>query len=130
MSSHYTRNGFIRPADNSLLAKYLAGQGIDPGIDIAKQKARDTEPIIQAIDGLPPEQLGILDRDFPRIDSLASKAGTKEIRAQAAFLGLDLDDGIGAQGSRLNSAFWTFLNHREVFDGAEQFAMPHLSGRY
>jgi hypothetical protein len=128
--THYTLNTFVRQASNSLLAEYFAGRGIDLDLDLKSLKPRKFEPILAVIDQLAEEVQDTVNREFRAIDALANEAGFRHIVDEAHHRGLDLLADLTAQRSFLDKAFWTWLNARDVFDGAAQFAAPFLRGRY
>ena len=88
------------------------------GADLRALKPRDHQPILDAIGRLPEHQRDALCSDLHVIASLGDKAGLRQIRSEARFLGVDLDDELQRQDSFVNKAFWTWLHHPAVFDGA------------
>lgn len=130
MITHFTLNGFLRRAANGHLAKYFRDNEVDLALDIEALKPRNNDPIIQAVDRLPDEQRGMLERDFGQVALLGNQAGVKQIRDEARYRELDLDAVLRREKSQVNMAFWTYLYQPQVFEAALRFAVPHLAGRY
>ena len=130
MTTHYSLRSFIRQAANGHLAVYAEQNDIDLGTNLSQLKPRTFQPIFEAVMALPEEARAGMDADFRKIALLSNQAGLQHLRAEAQHQGLDLDAALLKQNSFLNKAFWTFLNHRDVFDRASWFATPHLSGGY
>lgn len=130
MATHYTLPNFVRQASNRLLAEYFNSRGIDLGIDVGAVKPRQSDKIAAVVDGLDDEQRAALNRDFLEVTGLADKAGAIRLLNEARFREIDLADALQGQNGYVNKAFWTFLHHRAVFDGAARLATPHLNGRF
>lgn len=130
MAHHYTLINFLRQASNGLLADYFEANGLDLDIDLKTLKPRNIAPLAQAVDRLHEDEQDRINRDFQKIAALADGAGLLQIVQEARFQGLDPTAGFEAQKSLLNRVFWTYLHFPAVFEGAAQFAVPYLAGRY
>lgn len=130
MAQHYTLTSFLRQASNQLLADYFQAKGIDLGVNLKSLKHRKIEPVAAAIEALPDDAQADVNRDFQNVVTLADAGGWHQIVHEAQYQGVNVAAGWGAQKSVLDRTFWTFLNFPIVFEGATQFAVPYLAGRY
>jgi hypothetical protein len=128
----YSPKSFLRNAPNSLLQRYLVAKGIGAGLDWAALSETRVEPIFQAVQEAPDALRAEIERDFRDIDGLATEGGVKIIIDEGRFPthGLELAETLGNMLGYHEQAFWTFLEHPEVFHIARRFSQAdHLPGR-
>ncbi len=131
MTNHFTLQTLLRQASRDLLGIYLTHSGIDLGIDVAKLKPRNIDPIIEAINRLPDDRRAALDRELREIWALASESGLRSILDEAGHQSVVLVDRLQPLDGFLDKAIWTFVNARAVFDGAARFVVREtLPARY
>ncbi len=136
MSRPYSPRTFLRKVPNRLLKDYFALHGGLPGVDFDKLAENDMGPVFDGILTLTPKTQTRIESDFHEINKLACLAGTRAILEEAAMT--PVLQGIGAKSSQgrgeatkvdwpkqfstmkndYERAFWTFLNHRDVFQVA------------
>lgn len=122
VARQYAPKTFIRQARNSLLRRYLEERGVTsvPGEQLV---GRSVETIYRHIENADQETRRQVDLDFRDIHALGTDGGTKTIIAEGKdrHHGVDLEESLSKMRSHRAKAFWTFLEHPEVFEAAKRF---------
>lgn len=132
MTAHdYAPRQFLRQIQIALLREYFTQRTMLADVEWNKLKETEIEPIDEAWHGLPGRIQKEVDSDFRRIHAMGAPEGTGAIIEEGRFHELDLTPDLVALDGHLNKAFWTFLNHSDVFEVAERLhRADHLNGRY
>lgn len=131
MANEYAPKLFLRQVQVVLLREYFTRRRELSHVDWDKLKETEVEPIYEAWQALPEQMIEAIERDFRAIHEMASTNGTRAIIEEGRFHGLDLTTDLEALEGYLNKAFWTLIEHRQVFDVAQMLCRAdHLNGRF
>jgi len=123
MARQYSHLQFFRRVPNSLLARFFHEKcdGLN-GVDFAKLKENQVNPILDALVALPEEQQTKIEAEFKEIDNLACEGGMKALIDEASFHG---NDTFPEELSKIESfhgrAMWAFLECPDYWQGAALF---------
>jgi hypothetical protein len=115
---HYALKHFLRAAANEMLAEYFQRKGQLEAIEFDKLKAKQVEPVFEAIQQLAPDVRAVVDSDFQNIFALAYAGGVKFMLHKGMEMGLDLYAPFEALRGPNDKAFWVFLHHPALFEEA------------
>jgi hypothetical protein len=122
MTRQYSPRTFLRKTPNALLKEYFATKNVLGNIDFDKLGETEVEPMMAAMEALPMREGMLIEEEFRQVYDLSCELGTRVLLEEAEFHEVDLADTFGRMGSHYERAFWTFLNHRDVFDVAGDLA--------
>jgi len=123
MTRQYTLRKFLRAASNKLIKEYLDRNNIKVDIDFDSMKETKIEPLFLAIAGFEDESLrNSINNDFQDIYRMGFEGGIKRILQTASFQGVELLSLFEEMNGFDEKAFYTFLNHPEIFEFASRFA--------
>lgn len=122
MARQYSPKSFLRQAPNKLIRRYLEGFGIGKDIKWDDLREGDIEPIFKAIDSAPDKVQVEIGADFREIETLADEGGVRTLieEGQHPKHGVELAPTFEQMDGHLERAFWTFLQHRDIFDVARR----------
>ncbi|RJP18953.1 MAG: hypothetical protein C4529_11865 [Deltaproteobacteria bacterium] len=131
MANDYAPRDFLRQVQIALLREYFGRRKELGDIEWDKLKEAEIEPIHDAWHGLPDLARKEIESDFRRIHAMGGPDGTRAIIEEGQFHQLDLTPDLDAVEGHVNKAFWTFMNHGQVFNVAERLhRADHMNGRY
>jgi hypothetical protein len=131
MSRNYSIRNFLRHAPNYLLKQYLEDNKISLDIDFDELKETKIEPLFDAIALISDDVSKQLNSDFQSIFQMSIEGCVKQILQTARFQGIELESAFEPMKGFTEKAFFTFLNHKEIFDASQKFACTdYLPGKY
>jgi hypothetical protein len=105
-----------------LLKRYL--DALQVGVDIKWDglPEQDIEPVFKAIEASPESVRGECDADFREVFALADDGGVRTLIEEGHHPKhhIDLAPVFEPMGGPLECSFWTFLQHRNIFDVARR----------
>src|ERR1035438_9089594 len=122
MPMHYTPRLFLRQVPNGLLQVYFAKRNQLQEIQWDRLTETDVEPIHQALLQLPEADRREIGGHFRAICEMARREFAPWLIRVARESGLDLVSQFRRTSCVHEMAFWTFLNHRTVFEEARTLA--------
>ena len=122
MAGHYSPKKFLRQAPNKLLRRYLKERDIGGDINWDDLREADIEPIFKAIESAPEKVRMEIGSDFREIEALADDGGVRTLIEEGCDPRhkVELAPIFEQMGCPLECAFWTFLQHRSIFDVAQR----------
>ena len=118
----YSPKTFLRQTPNAILKAYFEKKPFTlKGVDFDELGETNIDPIMQAIDDLPPGRQTEVEVDFRAVSEMACAAGTRAILEEAAFHKKYWADAFEAMRNHYERAFWTCLNEPSIFDIAGYF---------
>lgn len=132
MAGQYQRRQFLRRAPNALLAEYFTAREFFFNIKVRALKETDIEPVFAGIASLPQSDQADIDRDFQKINSMASPAGIEALCNEAVFCKQpELVQQVAAIDGLHAKAMWMFLNAPEYWRAASSIMHAETaSSRY
>ncbi len=131
MANEYAPRQFLRHVPIALLQEYFSQRSLLGDIEWKRLGEAEIESVDEAWHRLPGRAQEEVDSDFRHIHAMAAPDGTRTIIEEGRFHKLNLTPDLDGLDGHLSKAFWTFLNHPDVFEVAEQLhRADHLSGRY
>ena len=122
MPMHYTPRLFLRQVPNGLLQVYFAKRNQLQEIQWDRLAETDVEPIHQALLQLPEADRREIGGHFRAICEMARREFVPWLIRVARESDLDLVSQFRRTSCVHEMAFWTFLNHRTVFEEARTLA--------
>jgi hypothetical protein len=132
MAGQYSLRSFLRHVPNALLQRYLQSNDLGHEIDWGEVSETQVNPIVHEIGEAPENYRAQIESDFRLIHSMATEGGLQTIIDESReFPGrIDLTESLGLMSGHHERAFWSFLEHRRVFDVAYRFnRADNLPGR-
>lgn len=131
MANDYAPRQFLRQIEIGLLREYFTRRKALDSVEWDKLKETEIESIHDAWQALPEQTREEIEFEFRNVHAMATGNGARAIIEEGRFHGLDLTADLDAQDGYVNKAFWTLLEHRNVFDIAQLMnRADHLNGKY
>ncbi len=123
MARNYSPKVFLRQAPNELLRRYLSELGLDKSVPWDQVSDKHIDAVYKAIENLPEPDKQAIDRDFREIHAMADDGGMRVLleEGQERHHNVNLSPVFDGMKSSLECAFWTFLEHPDVFRIARSF---------
>ena len=122
MASQYSHLQFFRRVPNPLLEKYFLSRNVVLGLDLAKLKPTEVEPILDAFMLLDSTQQAEIEAEFQDIHALSTEGGIRALVDEADFHG---DEGFAGELASLEGfhakVMWAFLEKPLYWRGATMF---------
>lgn len=106
----FSLSSFLRLTPNRLLRLYFERKLIRIAIDVDAVSKRNIDPLLRAIEALPPCERAVVDVDFQDVFTLANKTGYEVILREANLRNLGLLETLEAESGYYGRAMWLFLN--------------------
>lgn len=132
MTRQYSIRTFLRQAPNDLIEQYLISRNIPHGVDFSALKPMQIDPLFDVVTGIEDAAVHAqVDRDFQAIFLLSFEGGIKTILDTGRFAEIDLQPVFEKMKGHYAKAFYTFLNHYDLFLRAHKLArVEYLPTRY
>ena len=131
MPNDYAPKQFLRQVRIELLREYFTRRKVLGSVEWDKLKETEIEPIYDTWQVLPEQMREEIEFEFRNVHGIATGNGARAIIEEGRFHGLNLTADLDAQDGYVNKAFWTLLEHPNVFDIAQLMnRADHLNGRY
>ena len=113
----YQPRKFLRDAPNELLARYFQERGLLADMDFdALKDETDIEPIYEAWQALPREQLERTEADFRAVDEMAEAEAVGIVITEGRWHGEELGPVLEQLDGMCHKMLWTFIEKPRVFD--------------
>jgi hypothetical protein len=116
----FTVSKVLRQTPKPLLREFFVNIiGNDLGLPLAGPTTGDLQPILEAVDRLPPAQFNAVEAALHAVFDLACPAGRATILETSRLCGAgDLTELLPGDGGQYGAAMWTWLNRPQVFRDA------------
>lgn len=128
MALNYSLKSFLRQAPKHLVRQHLLQRKVGADVPWDSLTQGQIEPIYLAIWDASEKTRRRIECEFYDVLEMADQAGVNAIIEEGQdhhhrnrLAGVDLPDTLGSMDSHLEAVFWTFLNHRRLFDVAKHF---------
>lgn len=131
MANDYAPRQFLRQVQIEVLKEYFTRRKVLGGVEWDELREAEIEPIYDAWQALPEQTREEIEFEFRNVYGMATGNGVRAIIEEGHFHGLDLTDDLNEQDGYVNKAFWTLLEHPDVFDVAQLMnRADHLNRKY
>lgn len=121
--THYSLKSFLRQAPNVLLQRHLTDRQVGEGVRWQGLAEENIEPIFEAIEAADEKTRQRIECEFHDTLDMGCKAGIEMLieEGRERHHKVDLAEALGKMGSHLEAAYWTSLEHPDIFDVAKRF---------
>lgn len=122
MPTHFTPQQFLRQVPNSLLQAYFAKRNQLTDLPWDQFRETEVESIHEAILQLHESDRRAIGAEFRAVAEMGQRKAISTLMEVARDQGVNLAEVCPAMSSTQETAFWTFLNHPDLFEEARAVA--------